>query len=55
MIRLAIDAMHDEVSIRRSLVVAMSDPAVKDTLHEAEPNEFLFGKNLTENLNRPIT
>ena len=50
LIRLTIDAMHDEVSIRRSRVVAMANPAVKDTLHETEPNEFLFGKNLTENL-----
>ena len=49
-IRLTIDAMHDEVAIRRSLVIANANPAVKDTLIDIEPNEFLFGKNLSENL-----
>ena len=50
LIRLTIDAMHDELSICRILVVTMSNPTVKDTLHETEPNEFLFGKTLTEKL-----
>ena len=48
--RLVIDAMHDETAIRRSLILANTNVAVKDTLSATEADDLLFGKNLSENL-----
>lgn len=48
--RLIIDAIHDETGMRRSLILANINPAVKDTLTATEPDEMLFGKNLSEDL-----
>ncbi|CAB0039194.1 unnamed protein product [Trichogramma brassicae] len=46
--RLAIDNLHEETAIRRSLILSHINPAWKDTLLTTEANEFLFGKDLAE-------
>ena len=45
------DLLARESDVDLFLIEALSDlMQLLDTLHEAEPNKFLFGKNLTENL-----
>ncbi|KAL7287682.1 hypothetical protein TKK_0018078 [Trichogramma kaykai] len=49
--RLIIDTMHDEIEIRRSLVLANINSSVKDALASSKPDEaYLFGGNLSEAL-----
>ena len=48
--RLLIDAMHDESAIRRSLILAYVNTSMKSTLNTTVVNEWLFGKNLAEDL-----
>ncbi|CAB0037989.1 unnamed protein product [Trichogramma brassicae] len=48
--RLVIDAMRDETLIRRSLVLSSINSAVRDTLVSTDPDDWLFGRELSEKL-----
>ncbi|KAL7297381.1 hypothetical protein TKK_0009765 [Trichogramma kaykai] len=48
--RLITDISHDELSIRRSLVIANVNTPMRETLSSTEANKQLFGENLTEKL-----
>lgn len=48
--RLIIDAMHDESAIRRSLILANVNALLKSTLNTSTTDDYLFGKDLVENL-----
>ncbi|KAI5636364.1 hypothetical protein NE865_10948 [Phthorimaea operculella] len=46
--RLLCDAMYLDTRGRRTLVLSSINKNLKDSLLETEPNEFLFGDNLTD-------
>lgn len=48
--RLIADIQRDETSIRRNLAIANVNVAAKETLTATAPDEFLFGKDLSEKL-----
>ncbi|KAJ8677806.1 hypothetical protein QAD02_013593 [Eretmocerus hayati] len=48
--RLLMDAIHDEISVRRKLVVANVSSHMKETLSTTAADEYLFGKKLAEDL-----
>ncbi|KAL7287073.1 hypothetical protein TKK_0018694 [Trichogramma kaykai] len=48
--RLIIDSMHEESAVRKALIMSNVNPGFKDVLSSTQPDEFLFGKNLSEGL-----
>ncbi|KAI5638463.1 hypothetical protein NE865_08929 [Phthorimaea operculella] len=48
--RLLCDAMYLDTRGRRTLVLSSINKNLKDSLLETEPNEFLFGDNLTDKI-----
>ncbi|XP_011883718.1 PREDICTED: uncharacterized protein LOC105570876 [Vollenhovia emeryi] len=48
--RLLADLQHDETSIRRSLILKNIKAPFKDTLKDLLPDEWLFGKDLSEKI-----
>lgn len=48
--RLVTDMIREESMVRRSLIVSTLNPEVKETLTNTEPDEYLFGAELTEKL-----
>ena len=47
---LLIDATHDKSAIRRSLILAYVNTSMKSPLNTTVVNDWLFGKNLAEDL-----
>lgn len=52
---LIIDALHDETAMRRALILGNVNPSMKDVLSATVPDEFLFGKDLSELLKQTLT
>lgn len=48
--RLVADLQREETEIRRSLIIKNIQLSLKDTLKESKPDEWLFGKDLGEQL-----
>ncbi|KAL7307752.1 hypothetical protein TKK_0000424 [Trichogramma kaykai] len=52
---LIIDALHDETAMRRALILGNVNTSMKDVLSTTVPDEFLFGKDLSELLKQALT
>ncbi|XP_061713654.1 uncharacterized protein LOC133522352 [Cydia pomonella] len=48
--RILCDSHHSETATRRHFVLTATDAALKETLVEAERDQFLFGENVSEKL-----
>ncbi|KAL7288496.1 hypothetical protein TKK_0017461 [Trichogramma kaykai] len=48
--RLLVDAIREETLIRRSLILSNINNSVKDSLTATEPDDWLFGKDLSDKL-----
>lgn len=44
------DLQHDEINIRKNLILSNHNPTFKETLKDSTPDQLLFGKDLEERL-----